>query len=309
MLHLLGPSQRAQNGSALVRISEDLRKCVVFFGRPTLKGVGYGGTGFLVQTRLANSGNVVPYLVTAKHVAQRLNVDFVIRANLKTGEAKEIKIETMEWFYPEDLTVDLAIAPYVLSGREYDHYYFPIDDAPQPIERVMCGDPIAIVGLFRLHKGNNRNIAIVHSGHVAALADKNEPIRSKDKRTGQEIKTVVHLAEAQTLEGLSGSPVFVQGFVHFSDVSLPGKTHPVAYGAGKLFGIWQGSWDNEPGVILAEDRDFDEKIRVPVGMGLVTPAEELIKLISNHKASHAAKGWTALDDQAAVMDSVLDRGI
>jgi hypothetical protein len=85
-------------------------------------------------------------------------------------------------------------------------------------------------------------------------------------------------------------------------LSLPDKTHPVAYGANKLFGIWQGSWDNEPGVILAEDRGFNEKIRVPVGMGLVTPAEELIKLISNHKASHAAKGWTALDDQAAVMD-------
>jgi len=71
----------------------------------------------------------VPYLVTAKHVAQRLDADFVIRANLNTGEAKEIEIETTEWFYPEDPTVDLAIAPAVLPGREYDHYYFPIDDA------------------------------------------------------------------------------------------------------------------------------------------------------------------------------------
>jgi len=47
----LALSQRAQNGSALVRISEDLRKCVVFFGVPASKGgIEYGGTGFLVHT-------------------------------------------------------------------------------------------------------------------------------------------------------------------------------------------------------------------------------------------------------------------
>jgi Trypsin-like peptidase domain len=307
MLHLLGPSQRARNGSALVRISDDLRKCVVFFGvQVAAGGIKYGGTGFLVHTRISNSRSVVPYLVTARHVANRLDVDFVIRANLKAGGAEEIKIETMEWFYPEDPSVDLAIAPYTLSGPQYDHYYFPLDDAPPPMERVICGDPIAIVGLFRLHKGNNRNIAIVHSGHVAALADRSEPIPSKDRGTGAEIKTVAHLVEAQTLDGLSGSPVFVQGFVHFSFLSLPDKTHPVAYGSQKLFGIYQGSWESEPGVILAEDRGFGGEIRVPVGVGLVTPAEELISLISSHKEAHAAKGWTALDAEAAVMDSALD---
>ena len=246
--------------------------------------IKYGGTGFLVH-ETTKLGIVIPYLVTARHVAERLDVDFVIRANLKDGGVEEIPLESTEWLYPEDPCIDIAVTPYTLLGQRYDHYYHPVTDIPPPQQMVMCGDPVAIVGLFRLRFGSARNFPIVHSGHVAALADRKEPIPSRNTSTDVLSPIVAHLVEVQTLDGLSGSPVFVQGFVHFPQYVLPtDKTHPSAFGSSKLFGIYHGSWDGEPGTILAKDRDLggNRNIRVPIGMGIVTPAEELITLIQNH---------------------------
>jgi hypothetical protein len=49
-----------------------------------------------------------------------------------------------------------------------------------------------------------------------------------------------------------------------------------------LFGLYAGSWDGEPGEILAADRNLSGGKRVPVGMGLVVPADKIIELIRDH---------------------------
>jgi hypothetical protein len=306
MLHLLRPPIRIRNGGAIVRISDDLRKCVVFFATKNTKGtISYGGTGFLVHAKVDKG--VVPYIVTARHVAQHLDLDFFIRANLNTGEAREIPVEVVEWVYPDDKTVDLAVTPFSFSAREYDHSYYGLDDIYPPSDMVMCGDEIAIVGLFRLHKGTNRNIAIVHSGHVATLADEQERIPLKRGCSSPIIRVVAHLVEAQTLNGLSGSPVFVQCYIKLVNsraTRAKWGVDPLTCGEIKLFGIYQGAWDAEPGEILAADRGLDGSTRVPVGMGLVVPAEKLIELINNCKQAHADKGYIVkLEEHPAVMDS------
>ena len=306
MLRLLRPPILERNGSAMVRISEDVRKGVVFFGVRNAKKIEYGGTGFLVL-ETTRSGTGISYLVTARHVAESLDVDFLIRANLKNGGLEDIPIEQINWLYPDNPLIDIAVAQFSMPSQ-YDHYYYSIDDIPSPQEMVMCGDAIAIVGLFRLHFGSGRNIPIVHSGHVAALADQREPIPSRNTATKVVSPIVAHLVEAQTLDGLSGSPVFVQVYGHLTQFKIDtlDNVHPLVLATDKLFGIYHGSWDGLPGTILARDRNMSGGMRVPVGMGLVTPAEELISLIKNHpvlKTSRRELEDRELSSKAATADS------
>jgi hypothetical protein len=60
-----------------------------------------------------------------------------------------------------------------------------------------------------------------------------------------------------------------------------GKT-TIAHGEVKLFGIYQGSWDGDPGELLAQDRSFKGGVRVPVGMGLIVPGYKLKDFLMNH---------------------------
>ena len=46
-----------------------------------------------------------------------------------------------------------------------------------------------------------------------------------------------------------------------------------------MLGIYVGAWDGAPGEILSRERDFKGGIRVPVGMGIVVPAQKIIELI------------------------------
>ena len=140
-----------------------------------------------------------------------------------------------------DRTVDLAVTTIALNARHYEHLAVPLSFAVKK-EDVSCGDPVSIVGLFRLHYGKKRNIPIVHSGNVATLADGNERVPLMDRRTREIVEAESYLVEAQTLDGLSGSPVFIHRIVGLDE---KGQTGIIA--AAKLFGVYQGSWDREPG--------------------------------------------------------------
>ena len=89
-----------------VRLSEDARKCVVFFGVSSPDGedgIQYGGTGTLIGLIDETDGHFgFAYLVTNRHIAERLSNDtgFYIRANRKDGTAFPIPIESLDWSYP-----------------------------------------------------------------------------------------------------------------------------------------------------------------------------------------------------------------
>jgi hypothetical protein len=83
-----------------VRISDDIRRAVVFFGVPTERSpIEYGGTGFLAAFK---AGTPFPftYLITARHVATALqqheDTGFHIRANIKDGESVAVPILTLK---------------------------------------------------------------------------------------------------------------------------------------------------------------------------------------------------------------------
>lgn len=277
----LGPSQRLPLGGGTVRINSDCRRCVVFFGKasPPDGEIKYGGTGFLLCDREREN---TPYLITCRHVAGQLEEEFVIRVNKRGGDSVPLPFSGVSWRYHPDKTVDLAATILPLDANIYDVVYFNTKlIQPYDFERVLCGDPISLVGLFRLHAGSRRNVPIVHSGNVAALPDANEKIPLRDRATGKIVEVEGYLVEAQTLEGLSGSPAFIQQFQRIPGLKTPQGGGTLAYGDAKILGLYQGAWDGEPGAILAADRNLAGGLRVPVGMGIIVPGERILELIND----------------------------
>ena len=288
-----------------VKISEDAKGCVVFFGVPIGNdAIDYGGTGFLVRITDGELG--FGYLVTCRHLAKALQDfgDFFIRMNTKNGGCESVPVESIDWRYSADATVDIAVASVHFNLRKFDHFYFTIESNWLPSSQVCCGDLINIIGLFRLHYGSKRNLPIVHTGNIAMLSDPNERVPLHDEMTGKTVQCEAYMIEAQTLKGLSGSPVFVHETVALeSFTKLTDGRRPGAFGAVKLLGLYSGAWDGEPGKILEADRNLRGGLRVPVGMGTVVPAEKIMELImgdqklkshrkkvvDEHKAERAAK--------------------
>jgi hypothetical protein len=320
MEYRLGPRVNSDitpfNGAA-VRLADDARRCVVFFGLPKLKNgkevVEYGGTGFFVRF----GGEIkFDYLVTCRHVARELeHIQFLIRANNHEGRVEELPVDEIEWVYHPDKTVDVAVAEFPWP-RTLDRVSFPLDGC---LTIQMCqqwgvgpGDLAQIVGLYRLAQGKRRNTPVVHTGHIAMMPyGEKLPVKEPG---GNVIEVEAYLVEAQTLEGLSGSPVFVRHSV----VAGPGLAEtrrpltagitPMGYSAAvHLFGLWQGAWDGQPGKILSEDRGESGKFRVPVGMGLVIPGDKILETILEPKLAEArAKAYQErLAENAAKADSAL----
>jgi hypothetical protein len=298
---VLGPPTVAPwpgNPRLLVRVSDDLRKTVVFFGVPTENGTEYGGTGFLLCDH--EDGFNFPFLITARHVAKQLehynnNSGFSIRVNRTNGEAFDIPVEYAEWTYHSDPTVDLAALLFPTDQEHYDVLYYPLrapgsEYGPEDriarygdLTGVMCGDTINIVGLFRLHHGKQRSVPIVHTGHVAALPDAKERIPVKDRVTSEIVDAECYLVEVQTLDGLSGSPAFVGEALSLNFAEKHHGAQPSVYGhVPVLLGLYTGSWEAGPGDILAKDRNLRGGIRVPIGMGTVVPAHKIVELVRDH---------------------------
>jgi hypothetical protein len=264
-----------------VRLSGDARKMVVFFGvaSPPNGETVYRGTGFIGNE--VRDGKLYSYLITCGHVARALSKheEFFIRVNLKAGGSEAISVRDLEWAYHVAENVDLAVGPTVgiFDNRKHDLLGVSLDGQND----AACGDRVHLVGLFRLRAGSRRNMPIVHTGHIAALADPDELIPSRLRGASALIESEVHLVEAQTLEGLSGSPVFIQRTL---DVRL--GTDPsdsiTGFGVVDLFGIYQGAWDGRPGEILEADRSLNGNLRVPVGMGLVVPIQKVREMVEKH---------------------------
>jgi hypothetical protein len=274
-----------------MRISESALKSVVFFGvpAPNVEGnISYGSTGTLIGW--VEPGHTTGYIVTCRHVAVELNnysdTGFFIRVNKLDGTAVAIPVEKMDWSFPEDPSVDLAAASFMLDGADYDQIYYGLPHGlfdfslPRDIA-ILPGDDINIVGLFRLHKGTSRNVAVVHSGQIAVLADPNEKVPVEDQNKVR-VTSEVYIANIQTLDGLSGSAAYIHETINLTGMTAEGGKIPIAHGDVKLFGIYQGSWEGEPGKLLANDRSFSGNVRVPVGMGLIVPGYKLKDFLMNH---------------------------
>jgi hypothetical protein len=263
-------------------IADDVRKCVIFIGHGDEAHFTSCGTAFFLQHSSAD------YLVTARHVARALGNDpFSLRINRKDGGSNTYThdphvddLPWFKWFFPEDSSVDLAVIPFnvdakalgldlrVLAGEDWI-----LDEVKFRQEKVGIGDICHAVGLFRVLQGTRRNVPVVHTGHVALLAGE-ERIPVKDRNCpGSTMLINAHLVELANLDGLSGAPVFVRAGLELKDLEVGelGKRGLLGQDSKlHLLGVWQGSWEQE----------LPQGQRVPVGVGVVVPATDLLALLN-----------------------------
>jgi hypothetical protein len=268
-----------------MRIPDDIKKCVCFVGFINQKSPDqseYIGTGFLVGVKGSLPGSKFIYLVTAKHVASRLETakEVVMRFNTKTGSSIELvaKNGEMRWHYHlSDEAADVAVAAVGIDAKTFDFtsilpemFVDPEDIIPHGIG---AGDTVVITGLFSYHAGLEKNLPIVRTGNIAMMPD--ERIHTKDFG-----KMEAYLIEARSIGGLSGSPVFVlkelyPGVLPEKDLTKI-STHRIF-----LLGLIQGHWNLKEGSeITAISQDaFGERINT--GIAIVTPAHKIKEILNS----------------------------
>lgn len=278
-------------------IPEYVRKCVVFLGfqdgpAGTARIIP-SGTGFLLSGgKLLGGGS---YLVTSRHVAQKLDPPFVIRLNKKGGGADVVEVQReddMIWHFPADKAVDLAIASFVAPQWADAHYWkadHVLREFKMGTKNIGAGDPAYVVGLFHFLHGTEKNRPVVYTGHVAML-----PEDEKIPVEGVEVEG--YLVQANAISGCSGAPVFAQRVipVNVPNSMLEHKTDKPDYalkgdipGSLWLLGVWQSSWKVKGAEIVAikiDDSGSDNAASeragpAPLGMGVVVPAYKLIELL------------------------------
>lgn len=263
-----------------VRVAFDLLSCVGFICTCDVKSLSIHGTAFILE----HDGMI--YLVTAKHVSEGLaDCPHLVRFNNRDGTSCAFHIDSENdgsnsiWFSHVESSVDIAVLPFpydvtiqgvvavaLRSGAT-------VKRSADTIGEVGCRDMCHAIGLFSQHAGKERNVAVVHTGHIAAMFSSKELIDVLRKDKNVELEG--YLVEISNLKGLSGAPVFVrQGLELIVPIGDEGGTSIVTTYTPdlKLLGVWSGSWDKP----LTHTGD-----RIPVGMGIVTPASRLLELLDS----------------------------
>jgi len=268
-----------------MRVPDEVRECVVYLGLPFDSDGGPRmapvGTAFFVGVaaeELENWG--YPYLVTAKHVAQRLEgQEFVVRVNLAGGGAVFVRSgEGLRWWYhPTDAGVDAALFPWA-PPEEVEHRRVPTEmfltDEVVRSKSIGPGDEVFMTGLFAHFAGNQRNIPIVRMGSIAMMPQ--EPVPTSLGNID------AYLIEARSIGGLSGSPVFVR------------ETVTLGLGSFYLLGLMHGHWDIPPEAIddsVAGDH-AEEHGRVNMGIAIVVPAKKILEVINQRELADARRDAT-----------------
>jgi hypothetical protein len=297
-----------------VRISDDIRKSVVFLGieddTPNGSGIRCLGTAFLLAYDQCR------YLVTVKHVALAIaDAPYLIRVNdAEGGGAGNLLMDetTLRWFSHSNPSVDLAVAPfeYDLSAVGCDTLLVgTMEDKwlSNPIN-PQCGDFCYTVGLFQFMTGKRRNLPVVHSGNIALLpSDELIPVRDWENE-GRGVKNVEgYLVQSESVQGLSGAPVFTRHVIELADLPGPEGKKFSALLMNKdlaLLGVWQGAWDAPPDEVRSIS--LRQGVRVPVGMGVVVPVSKLAEILEMPKAVESRKKIKEAREQAnaASTDSI-----
>ena len=276
-----------------MRVDDNIKKTVVFLGDAHGKPFSPHGTGFIV-TQTVDGGFGYESIVTAKHVIEGIRSSVVhARINTQSGEAVIVSLPKDQWFFHPDSRVDAAVFPSLLGTDRFDYLRIPIGPASPNISlneetvqrfRVGVGDDVCIAGMFVGILGEQQNIPIVRTGTIAAM--KSEPIATQYGYHD------AFLIEVRSIDGLSGSPVFV----HLPpERTMPGTLvapDPNASpdrGAQYLMGLILGYNEvlNPTDNILVPGRAFKvdrrrRKVLAPMntGIAVVLPIEKVIETLN-----------------------------
>jgi hypothetical protein len=264
---------------SLMRVPDIALKCVVFVGKMDNPPFVPFGTAFLVSREA--SGLLFPYLVTCRHVLDKINSDDIyVRSNRISGAAEMQKIKRSSWIghpNPGRKLVDLAVCQITYQPEIDDLVSIPLDEknllteAAIAEEDIGIGDDVYTVGLFTRHAETKRNVPIVRGGIISVMAG--EPIWDGSKFMDG------YLLESRSIGGLSGSPVFVH-LPPFRSRREDGKGYRTTRSkrAQYLMGMIQGHFEiqNSEDLIKIDD-EMGEKTNA--GIASVVPIQKIIETI------------------------------
>ncbi|MCH8840451.1 MAG: hypothetical protein IH831_07185 [Planctomycetes bacterium] len=263
----------------LMQIPDEIRKCVAFvaYEKPVRASAErvICGTGFVTGVRIeGEEDRVAFFFVTAKHIIDKAEKNGTgktyLRFNNKSGGFLWVDVLKQAWIRHPDSAVDVVVAP-LPSHQDFDILFYPKDDfATEEVllkNAIGIGDDLFVVGLFKMHAGESKNIPIVRAGNIAAMPE--EPIRTTEYGMME-----AYLVESRSIGGLSGSPVFV----YLGNSRTIGSN--VRLGTGLRFvllGLIHGHWNWPTSDIEADALFLEEKLNV--GISIVVPAQRIIEVL------------------------------
>jgi hypothetical protein len=265
-----------------VRVPDVVLNCVAFIGEAThadsenVTG-DLHATGFFVCVPFSIPSLAHKrwaFFVTAGHVAKDLSErEIYFLVNKRGGGVTGMEVLSNNWMtHPTDRTADVAAIPVALN-KEADIRCIATADFVRPFDftkdNVGVGDEVFITGLFTAAPGQSRNLPIVRHGNLAML-----PTEQIQTELGF---ADVHLIEARSIGGLSGSPVFVRSAEYL------GEGRDSTRGI-KLLGLMHGHWDINPSEMNRAQFAHDSKRGVNLGIGIVVPATKILETINKPAA-------------------------
>lgn len=299
----------------LMKIPEEVRKCVAFLEYNNCSGFHLAGTTFFVTVQsICQPNHFFRYAVTAKHVIDGIKEgtkDGHVYFRLNNRDAGTCRVESNinEWFiHPYDDFVDVAVMPIFSQERIewmfWDVRGFATDETIKEIN-IDVGDDVFLTGLYHRHTGAKRNVPIIRAGIIAAMPE--EPVKTK---LGE---ATAFLVEARSINGLSGSPVFVLPESYYARNVKIEDTLTLGYGDARvgsfwLLGLMHGHWDVDNSYVDTIMTDKSNTQSINEGIGIVVPAQKILEVI-NHPDLEKMRNRVEAKLQrqgVATMDSLID---
>jgi hypothetical protein len=281
-----------------LRIDDQTLRCVAFLGIPAGTedaGADWLGTAFFADVLSFDESLTHVYLVTAKHIADRLEGrEFYIGLNHKDGCIAYFGVPAAQKWWRHPTTpdeVDVAVLPWMpppdqIEMRSLRVQEWFLTQATIQQQDIGPGDEVCAIGLFTKMSGRGKLIPIVRTGNIAMMPNEKIPgIKINDQWTGE---VEAYLIEARSIGGMSGSPVFVRETVYNKTEDKETKTvTSVFHGMGfqHFLGMVHGHWEiraterNSPRIqALQRDTWVDQ---VNLGIAVVIPCHKIIEVL-NH---------------------------
>lgn len=195
------------------RIPDLILDCVVYLypsEQAALENSNLGGSGFLVLVKSATHPNASHiHAVTNAHVIE--GGCSVLRVNTRDGSHRAIYLKSSHWYcHPdgEDVAVSTALAGLHVENniRAIREDLFASADEIVQLN-IGIGDDVFMAGRFAVVAGKVRNSPSLRFGNISMMPG--EKIPTRRRFNGEFFQQEGFLVEMRSVEGSSGSPVFV----------------------------------------------------------------------------------------------------
>jgi hypothetical protein len=287
-------------------IPDEMRKCVVFIGfrvKPDDSFRPCGSAFWVVRPRPHFPKENIAYMVTAAHVVKGMTdraIDTItLRVNFTGGSCGFIDTKAKNWTFHDDPTADIAVLSIGFNTAEHDHRAWPMNwtASSEKIKEygIGPGDELFFIGMFARHFGTTMNIPIVRMGNIAAMPFADNPIQTK---VGP---VVADLAEARSIGGLSGSPVFIDIFGSMRRVPFPPPHAGLQF---LLLGLIHGHYDEAEDSTDNLADDGIRKTKINMGIAVVIPVERIAEVLEKFSPAEEQDALERLKKLVPIEDNV-----